>query len=205
MGPSREADVDVAFADSSWNQAVAPVTCDGGLSHRSGRREVIRDEQGAILILAMVFVLVISMSVLALLSVGGNSLLVTAQLRTQRAVSYAASGATDAAIQSVRYGYSAYTTAADCLPQSVASMSIGGVSMVVDCSGTGPVASAATRVVTFYACQQATCTASNAVLIATVAFDDYAATGALSCSAYSTTTCGTGVTITSWTVTGSNY
>jgi hypothetical protein len=163
------------------------------------------DETGAILILALVFVLLISVSIVALLTVGGNSLLVSSQLRTQRSIEYAADGATDAAVQAVRYSYNTYTTAADCLPESVASMTISGIAVTVDCSGTGPALSSQTRIVTFYACQQTACTSSNAIVTAQVTFDDYSATGAYSCSSASVTTCGTGMTINSWTVDATNF
>ena len=155
--------------------------------------------------MALVFVLLISILIVALLTVGGNSFLVTAHLRTQRSLEYAADGATDAAVQAVRYSYNPYATTADCLPQSVASMTISGVAITVDCSGTGPALSAQTRVVTFWACQQTTCTSSNAIVTAQVTFDDYSATGAYSCSSASVTTCGTGMTIDSWTVDATNF
>lgn len=164
------------------------------------RRSSVPDERGAVLILAMVFVLIVSISILALLSLGGNSLLNTANLQSQRSIEYSADGAADAAVQAVRYSFDAYTTSGDCLPSGITAMTISGVSTTVDCSGSTSAYSAQTRVVNFYACQHATCTSGNATVEAQVTFDDYSATGAYACSTSSTTTCGTGVTIDNWTV-----
>jgi hypothetical protein len=159
-----------------------------------------RDEQGAVLILALLFVVIVGATVIALLSLGGNGLLDTVKLQQLRSTEYAADDATTAAVQTVRYSDNAYTAPGSCLPVGVTSMDISGVTMFVDCAGAPPALSAQTRVVNFYACEQASCSPSNFMLQAEVTFDDYSATSSYACSAVSTTTCGTGMTIDKWTV-----
>jgi hypothetical protein len=178
-------------------------------------------EGGAILILALVFILLISLSVLGLLTFGGNGIKDATSLQGQRSLEYAADGATTAAIQAVRYSYYAFNgppttntnftnAPGDCLPDGAvltlpdtASMTIDGVTMTVTCTGalyTIPTPQQNTRVITFYACLQGSCTSSNAILAATVAFQDLSPGGIYGCyDAPDSTTCGTGVVIQSWT------
>ena len=169
----------------------------------SGRAQ--RDEQGAVLILAMIFVLVTSLAVSALLSLGGGSLLDTAQFRTLRATDYAADGATDAAVQAVRYSSDAYNVGgpSSCLPDALSSIPISGVAISVDCIGTLS-KSDQTRVVDFFACLSTGCSASNAILQAQVTFDDYSTTDSYTCNTSATTTCGTGMEINSWVINAAN-
>lgn len=186
-----------------------------------------RDEDGAVLLLALVFIVVIAVVLSSLLTLTGNDLLNSSNLRTQRSVEYAADGAADAAVQAVRYSESAYMGAPQaCLPStppagSPSSITIGeasnpGVQITVDC-GNGArsrrsclsrtVLPCVTRSVSVYACQgTGTCTSTSPhlQLQATVGFDDYSATNVLLCSRTSTATCGTGMAIESWLVRGSN-
>jgi len=67
-----------------------------------------RDDAGAVLILALVFIIVIAVVVLALVNLSGNDLLNTSNLKKQRSLEYAADGATTAAVQAVRNSYLAY-------------------------------------------------------------------------------------------------
>jgi hypothetical protein len=186
-----------------------------------------RDEDGAVLLLALVFIVVIAVVLSSLLTLTGNDLLNSSNLRTQRSVEYAADGAADAAVQAVRYSETAYMgTPQACLPNtppagSPPSITIGEapnpeVLITVDC-GNGArnrrsclsrtVLPCVTRSVIVYACQgTGTCTSTSPhlQLQATVAFDDYSATNVLLCSRTSTATCGTGMAIESWVVRGSN-
>ena len=62
-----------------------------------------RDDSGASLILALVFVVVAALSVGGLVTFAGNSLLDTAQLKVERSLQYGANAATEIALQAVRY------------------------------------------------------------------------------------------------------
>jgi hypothetical protein len=148
-----------------------------------------------------------------LLTFGGNGLKNAAGLQGQRGIEFAAEGATNAAIQSVRYSFNAYnvgSTPTDCLPGGT-TMPIpeGSVSyqMEVDCAGTlnvAPTPVQYTRVVTFYACQTIQvlpCTQNDAIVTATVNFQDLSATGVDACyDLLDTGTCGEGMVISSWNV-----
>ncbi|MGD0378665.1 MAG: hypothetical protein ABSC30_01645 [Acidimicrobiales bacterium] len=187
-----------------------------------------RDEDGAVLLLALVFIVVIAVVLSSLLTLTGNDLLNSSNLRTQRSVEYAADGAADAAVQAVRYSESAYMGAPQaCLPNTPpagppTSITVGapgspGVQITVDC-GNGArsrrsclsrtVLPCVTRSVNVYACQgPGTCTVTSAhlQLQALVAFDDYSTTtNVLLCNRTSTATCGTGMAVESWVVRGSN-
>jgi hypothetical protein len=104
-------------------------------------RAARRDESGAALILALVFVIVGALSLGGLLTFAGSALLDTANLKSARALDYAADGATDIAIQAVRYTPDAYqkptgrplTPPQNCLGPS--SVQIDGYLVAVDCSG----------------------------------------------------------------------
>jgi hypothetical protein len=196
-----------------------------------GRREfracslsqVRRGEDGAVLLLALFVMTGVSLMLVALVSLAGNDLHTTSLLRSQRSTEYAADGATTAAIQNVRYQFQAYNGApASCTPATAnGSFIVNGVAMTVTCSGEfggnanppacDPVAApnipCVTRLIDFFACIQATCSANNDILRAQVAFDDYAAPGVpFACdSSLGTKTCGTGMEIMSWVVDPANH
>jgi hypothetical protein len=176
------------------------------------------DESGAILILALVFVLVVTLSIFGLITFGGTGILNATNLQGQRSLEYAADGAASASIQAVRYSDFLVVNPdnpqpVDCLPDgtvftapsTTADIVINGDAMVVDCI-TGPPDSAVpqfTRVITFYACLQADapCTANNSVVAATVDFEDVSTSGVDQClNATNTATCGIGEVISSWVV-----
>jgi len=186
------------------------------------------DEGGAILILALVFVLIVTLSIFALITFGGVGILNATNLQGQRSLEYAADGATSASIQAVRYSYYPFTNPqpVDCLPDgtvltlpfnhstntyesTTSDITIDGENITVDCIAGQPDPSGAqfSRVVTFYACLQAAapCTANNAVVAATVKFEDVSQAGVDQClSATDTSTCGTGEVISSWVVQTAN-
>jgi Tfp pilus assembly protein PilX len=190
--------------------------------------EIHRHDEGAVLLLTLIFVVVIALVLLALVSLSGNDLMNTANLQSQRASEYAADSAVDAAMQAVRYSYYAFNGAPpagtnragdDCLPdgtafvnpdQNTANLPINGVNGVktywtVDCTGSVNEHSQNTRVITFYACTQSSCSSANAIVTAVVAFQDYSTANVYDCdSAPNVATCGTGVVIQSWTVRNAN-
>lgn len=189
-------------------------------------RSTEQGEEGAILILALVFVIIVTLSIFGLITFGGVGILNSTNLKGQRSLEYAADGATTAAIQAVRYSpfYFSNPQPEDCLPDgavlslpnnggfasSTPSITIDGVSMTVDCIEgiTATSTPQFTRVVTFYACLASLgvpCTAINSIVTATVDFEDVTLTGVEQCSsATQTSTCGTGEVINSWVVQTAN-
>jgi hypothetical protein len=188
-----------------------------------------KDESGAVLLLALVFILIVTFSILGLITFGGTGIKDAASLEGQRSLEYAADGATTAAIQAVRYSYYTFSNTTDnpqpqeclpngasfSLPDSAPPMTINGVPMMVDCIAGLPSSSTPqfTRVITFYACTASNCSASNAVVAATVDFEDVNANanGVDECSPppvgggpFETTTCGMGETIQTWDVQTAN-
>lgn len=181
-----------------------------------------RDESGAVLILALIFVIIVTLSIFGLITFGGTGILNSTNLKGQRSLEFAADGATSAAIQAVRYSNYTFsqTGIEDCLPDgailnptsiNTQSMTINGIAMWVDCTATPPPFSQpnVSRAVTFYACEQTlnpvSCLGSNSILVATVYFNDTSSSGVDDCSPPTETdTCGSGMTITSWVVETAN-
>jgi len=101
-------------------------------------RIATRDEDGAVLLLAVIFVLVISLILVALVSLSGNDLLDTSNLITQQNTQYAASGAADVALDNVQHSDLALPASpgapANCLPTSPLTPLSGGPQMVANCS-----------------------------------------------------------------------
>lgn len=104
-------------------------------------RRARRDESGAALVIALVFVVVGALTLVALVTFAGSALFGTAQLRAVRALQYAGNGATDIAIQAVRYSPTAFnkptlspvTPPQNCL--GTTSVLINNYNVAVDCSG----------------------------------------------------------------------
>jgi hypothetical protein len=178
-----------------------------------------RGDGGAVLILVLIFVIVMSISVLGLLTFGGTGITNATNLQGQRSLEYGADGATTSAIQAVRYSYDAFNNpqptgclpdgATLALPDTTPSITINNVAFMVECiAGLPSTIPQYTRVITFYACVlQSSCSASNAIIAATVDFEDVSQTDLDECAApvtsgapFNTTTCGTGETISSWVV-----
>src|SRR6185437_4634592 len=136
-----------------------------------------RNETGAVLVLALIFLVTVGLISTALLQWSSNDLKNTSNFKAGRSVVYAAGGATEAAIWSARYSF---TSGSDVTcPGTGSSITIGGQAIEVWCStvasSTDP-PSAASRVVTLSACPAGTpvttCTGSANVQ-AVVTFDDY--------------------------------
>lgn len=162
------------------------------------------DETGAVLVLALIFLVTVGLIVTALLQWSSNDLTNTTHFKSGRSVVYATGGATEAAIWSARYSLTSGTNVT--CPGTGSSISIGGQAVEVWCTTVSNTNSAATRVVTLSACpasaSQSTCIASPNVQ-AVVTFDDYSnanpnANDCLPLKAQ--TTCGTGMTLNSWVV-----
>ena len=74
-----------------------------------------RDDSGAALILALVFLIVAALTLTALVSFAGTGLLDTAGFTSQRGLQYGANGAVEIAIQNVRSQPTVYKTSGNCL------------------------------------------------------------------------------------------
>src|SRR5580700_11247366 len=73
-------------------------------SSRTGESSTVgRDENGAVLILALIFLIVVGLVITALLSWVGNSLTDTGSFQTARDVEFGATGAINLAVQNTRY------------------------------------------------------------------------------------------------------
>ncbi len=173
------------------------------------RRSTGSDERGAVLVLALVFLVSVSAIVGGLATWTTNDLNNTTHFASARSLQFAASSATETAIQNIRYAPLLSTTQtlnasppSACWGTSPSIVTTNGSTMAVWCSTVWTPTSANTRVVTFSTCLStvsAAACALNPYLQAVVTFDDYpsgvvsAPTGA-QCVAY----CGTGITVNSW-------
>ena len=170
------------------------------------------DEAGAVLILALAFLLTTGAIVGGLAGWITNDLNNSTQFASARSLQYSASNATELAIQGIRYDPSLATTQnanppAPCWGTGSSSdVSIPEGSTTSDdmsswCSTEWTPSSASTRVVTISTCLSSesapTCSA-NPYLQAVVVFDDYppglSAPNPNACVVY----CGTGMTVSSW-------
>jgi hypothetical protein len=190
----------------------------GAVSARPGSRarayaNGARDESGAVLVLALVFLIVVGGVVASLATWATNDLRNTTNFKSARQLQYAANDATQVAIQAIRYTPLLGTNQTlNASPPSYCwgnvsdppqLPSIDGQTMAVWCSTVWNPSSANTRVVTFSTCpssvSNAAC-AANPDLQAVVTFDDYPSGGAATspttaeCVVY----CGTGMTVDSW-------
>jgi hypothetical protein len=179
-----------------------------------------RDESGAVLILALVFLVIVGALVGSLTTWASNDLNNTAKFTSSRTLQYAASSAMETAIGNMRYSplfasqlpsvltppTTTSTSPSFCWGTSASAPSallIDNVNIGVWCSTAYTPTSAATRVVTFSACPvtptvTGTSCAANPTLQAVVTFDDYPAGSNPpipdECVAY----CGTSMTVNSW-------
>ncbi len=69
-----------------------------------GRAPQSHDDAGVTLILALIFLVAISMTLLALLNLSTTNLVSSSNLQSQASLEYSADGVTDSAVQWVRYG-----------------------------------------------------------------------------------------------------
>lgn len=162
-------------------------------------------ERGSVLILALVFLVAVSLVVMALDGWVGDDLRSATNFANGRSLVYASAGAAELEIQILRYSYSTATASAIvCTPGGAASVTLDGQAVAVYCSIVINTTSASTRVVTLDACpsseSQTACTA-NPYLQAIVTFDDFSSANVDQCTSPSIeTTCGAGMTLSSWVV-----
>jgi hypothetical protein len=162
-------------------------------------------------LLALAVLLVCSLIVAALLSFVGNDVQNSTNFKLARTTHYAASGATNTAIQSIRYtpllstGQTLNASPPSSCWGSGAPSTLNNVNgwpaMTVWCSTRWNPASAATRVVTLSTCLSsvsATACAAKPLLQAIVTFDDYPLGVSAPTTAQCYTYCGTSMTLNSW-------
>jgi hypothetical protein len=188
-----------------------------------------RDERGSSLLLAVIFVFVIGVILVALGGLAAGAFRTTTNLRTQRTSSEDAETAVMVAAQLLRYSPCAGTpgqgtctpipssyssSSPSCLPPgALVPSSDPGVSATdpinVFCAETANPLSPDTRVVDFYACpyvpSAANCTGSSVVLHAEVVYDDLNAEGVSQCyfvsnTNFATSSCGGSMEIDTWDV-----
>jgi hypothetical protein len=181
----------------------------------SRRKDAARDEAGAVLILALVFLVAVSGMVLALAGSTSNNLLNSVHFTATRTVDNAASNAIQVAVQTIRYTPTLETGGvAQTLNASPPSYCWGSgppssyqdpnSTTVIDvwCSTVWTPSSANSRVVTLSACptfvtiDAATC-AAHPLLQEVVTFDDYPAGVSAPNSGQCAVYCGTGITVNS--------
>ena len=184
------------------------------------RSAAARDESGAVLILAFIFLLVVGVTVGSLADWATNDLDNTAHFTSARSLQYSTESAVELAMQNMRTNPLLPTPAAPtptltlnasppapCFANgSSTPPAVNGASAAVWCSTEWNPTSAATRVVTFSACpvtpgETSSSCAANPYLQAVVTYDDYPAGGITApttppvpCTVY----CGTTMTVNSW-------
>jgi hypothetical protein len=220
--------VPTASGDASKSQILprptrrAPINRIDTTGGISGPPQGSRGENGAILILALVYIFTVGLIVAALADWATNDLNNTAHFTSARSLQYALSSVTNTAIQSMRYSPIPSTTP----PTGVATPAaatpgycwtpasgytydgitpvIDGANVAVWCSTVEDLSKGATRVVTFSACLSTTSNsacATSPLLQAVVSYDDYPPGGGplLTVQCTPAVNCGEGMTLQSWT------
>ena len=167
-------------------------------------RRRARDESGASLILALVFILVTSVTVLSLSTLASNGLNSVAKFRTPQLARSAVNSAMTTAVDEERYTVtpaSVTSPPALCTPSVTIPESNQSYTFAIWCSTTLNLGSKQTRTVTFTACPststQTNCSSSQ-LLVAVVIFDDYTYPVSQILTSYCTKNCGTAEKISSW-------
>jgi hypothetical protein len=172
------------------------------------------DERGAILILAMAYIIVVSVVVAALATWASGDLNSTTKFVSVRNLDYAATSAVEVAINNIRYtplvgtGSGPQLTLDAAAPgsycwgtSSPSSLTTDSYNIDTYCSTLMDLGSTATRTVTIFACPSTTSASSCAtspLLQAIVVFDDYPPGGSTPLTAPCTKYCGEGATLESW-------
>lgn len=167
-----------------------------------------RNDEGSILIITFLFLIMVSLIVVTLSSWTSNGLNNTVRFKKAANELYSADGVTQIAIRSARYTYP--TSLSEVCPGTPNPIEIDGVSVQVWCSTVDNVGVYITRQTTLTACltnSQLTgaCTTSAGnvpqLLVATVDFDDATVNSNPynpNCSSSNQSTCGAAMTIVSW-------
>lgn len=186
----------------------------GSVPHqRPGRH----DESGAVLILALLFMVVTALVVTSLAAWEGTNINDIGAVKSGRSALYASNGAVQVAIANTRYSYPS-STALQLCPNSSAQygtdpFTIDGVSVVVTCqTNLNPACPSSvgicTREETLTAYPAAQCTSTscsgNDDVQAVVYFDDFSSSSADDCNPMGAqTTCGSSMSVYSWIVASS--
>jgi hypothetical protein len=188
---------------------------DGSHRRRIGDagRNKTQSESGAVLILAMVFLVAISMAIVALTNWTGNSLSDTLKFQNLSQRLYAAEGATQLAVRSSRYTYlngvdTSNPPGGYICPGTSSPITINGYSIQDWCStATFPPFGTITREITITACLTSTnltanCTSPQALLTAVIDIDDISAKYPTNqCTLADESACGASMIIKSWNAT----
>ncbi len=165
-----------------------------------------RDERGASLILALLFIVVVGVIIGAISSLTLNDLNNTGKFDTASAQAYSASSVVNVAIQTVRYTpQSSANVLGTCWGSSPSKLTFNGIQVEIWCETTVNSGSSQSRVVSMYACNTSTTTTgstcqANPLLTVVEAYDDYSTSGTDTCLTNpSSTTCGFGATTLAWT------
>ncbi len=182
---------------------------------RRVRRHASQDaasERGAILILALVYIIVVSVIVAALTTWTTGDLNNTNKFTSARSMDYSLSSAMEVAINDIRYAplvaanqtlnaappsYCWGTTS----PSTLQLPGSGEADIATWCSTLEDLGSATTRTVTISAClstTNATACAASPLLQAVVVFNDYPQGGSITYTGVCTTYCGEGAVLESW-------
>jgi Tfp pilus assembly protein PilX len=172
---------------------------------RPSRRQ---DERGASLILALIFLLVISVTALSLTTWSTNSLNNVAKFGAPAAARSAVDGAVETAVQGERYNVTPTSitstpssTPAICSTVTIPENSVN-YTFTIWCGTVQDLGSSATRVVTFNACSGPATgsVCASPQLVASVTYDDYTFPISQVLTSYCKKNCGTSVTVSSWVV-----
>jgi len=168
-------------------------------------RRIDRGEDGATLVLALVFMIIVALVLVPLVTFSGNGLQNTSNLLQEQSLEYRSNGAVEVAIQTVRYTDGTYT-GGSCFGSGSSTVQIGQASQEnppvhVNCVTVTPppTDTGASREVNVYACGSTNCSATNYTVSATVDFQDGA-----TCSPTSIGACGEIESIKSWLVHNAN-
>jgi hypothetical protein len=163
-----------------------------------------RDESGAVIILALVFLLLTSMVVSALLGQSGNDLKNVSHFESGRSLVYANDSATDVAIQNVRYNPTDCTLSMPTIHIPTDANPSDDQVVQIWCTSVSTPSSSVTRQVTFLACTEsqisAGCSQATPFLQAVIDFDDYSNLQLIANPGPCTATCGSSMTVVSWVV-----
>ena len=171
--------------------------------------ELAQGETGAVLILALIFMVVTALIVTGLTAWSGNDIRNVGNLKTGRSALYASDAATQAAIWNIRYSYPSSATPGFCPSSSGTNthpLVLDNESIDVFCNFTSiNEGSTASRVVNVSAYPAAQCGATSCNGIpfvqAEVTFNDFSSLDSNDCKpAGNQTTCGTGQTVIFWEV-----
>ena len=156
-----------------------------------------RDERGASLVLAIIFVFAVGLALVAIGGLATSSLRNTSNLQQLRSSEASAETATTVAIRFVQATSTNPVAMASCLP--VASVDSTWVYCMKSSTAPPPGYS---RLVDFYACPSVAICAGSPTLIlhAQVAYSDSNFSGTNNCSATLLSTCGSGIALQSWDV-----